>query len=142
MSNLTLQSNPEVQSKFASYPNHVKPKMEKLRKIVLQAAEELPEITKVEETLKWGEPSYKTKYGSTIRMDWKEKSPAQYAIYFQCTSQLVPTFKAVFKDTFQYEGTRAIVFDLNDKLPEDALKSCFKAGLLYHKVKHLPMLGM
>ncbi|MEZ4951374.1 MAG: DUF1801 domain-containing protein [Saprospiraceae bacterium] len=142
MSNLSVQSSPAVKSKFDSYPPNVHPKMEKLRSLVLKAAEELPEINNLEETLKWGEPSFKTKYGSTIRMDWKEKSPEQYAIYFQCTSQLVPTFKAVFKDTFQYEGTRAIVFDLNDKLPEEALKSCFKAGLMYHKVKHLPMLGM
>ena len=58
---------------------------------------------KLEETLKWGEPSYLTKYGSTVRMDWKEKNPEQFAVYFKCTSALVPTFKTIYKDKFKFE---------------------------------------
>ena len=41
----------------------------------LQHAEETEEITFLEETLKWGELSYITEIGSTLRMDWKPKSP-------------------------------------------------------------------
>eukprot|EP00389_Voromonas_pontica_P004214 GDKH01006267.1.p1 GENE.GDKH01006267.1~~GDKH01006267.1.p1 ORF type:complete len:117 (+),score=2.71 GDKH01006267.1:287-637(+) len=113
-----------------------------LRKLVLDTASEIDMLEKLEETLKWGEPSYVTKYGSTLRMDWKEKSPNQYAMYFKCTSKLVPTFKILFKDKFNFEKDRAIVFKLNDDIPETELKQCITTALTYHKVKKLPLLGM
>lgn len=116
--------------------------MEALRKLVLEAASEMEGLTSLEETLKWGEPSYLAKNGSTLRMDWKEKKPDQYALYFKCTSKLVETFKEVFHDQFTYEGNRAIVFKLDHPIPERELKECIKAALGYHKVKHLPRLGI
>ena len=126
---------------FEGYPEEVKPKMLHLRKLVLSAASEVDGLEALEETLKWGEPSYLAKHGSTVRMDWKEKKPDQYAIYFKCTSKLVPTFKAIYKNTFQFEGERAIVFKLGDNIPESELKTCISMALNYHKVKHLPLLG-
>lgn len=135
-------SDPSVKGVFASYPKHVRPRMEALRKLIIDSAEELPEIKELEETLKWGEPSYITKHGSTLRIDWKGKSPGTYQMYFKCTSKLVPTFKEVFGDLFRYENTRAIIFDLDDTIPETELKKCIKAGLMYHKVKQLELLGM
>jgi len=110
--------------------------------LVLRTASEIDELEKLEETLKWGEPSYLTKYGSTVRMDWKEKKPEQYAIYFKCTSSLVQTFKIVYKDKFKFEGKRTIVFQLTDEIPETELKHCISLALTYHKVKHLPLLGV
>ncbi len=53
----------------------------------------------IEETLKWGEPAYLTtasKSGSTIRMDWKGKKPNQFAMYFNCKTTLVETFRTMF----------------------------------------------
>jgi hypothetical protein len=82
------------------------------------------------------------KNGSTLRIDWKEKSPDRYAMYFKCTSKLVPSFKAVFPKTFRYEGDRAIVFKMDEAIPVKDLKRCISATLNYHNVKHLPMLGL
>lgn len=98
-------------------------------------------VDKLEETLKWGEISYLAKYGSTVRIDWKEKNADQFAIYFKCTSKLVPTFREIFPQTFRFDGNRAIVFDLDEEIPRSELKQCIKAALEYHKVKHLPLLG-
>ena len=89
---MELVTNPKVENVFAKYPDFVRPKMLYLRQLVIETAEEIEGLTKLEETLKWGEPSYITKKGSTLRMDWKEKTANQYAMYFQCTSRLVPTF--------------------------------------------------
>ena len=138
---LTLTQDPRVIPKFDSYPAEVKPKMDYLRKLVIEVAEEI-NLTQLEETLKWGEPSYLAKKGSTLRMDWKANSPNQYAMYFKCTSKLVLSFKEVFGDLFNYETTRAIVFQLDDHVPEKELKLCIQAALTYHKVKELPQLGM
>ncbi|MBM1106327.1 DUF1801 domain-containing protein [Aurantibacter crassamenti] len=134
-------SDPKVKSVFDKYPATVLPQMNRLRALILESASEIESLQTIEETLKWGEPSYLTKHGSTLRMDWKAKSPDQYAMYFKCTSKLVTTFKTIFKDKFIYEGTRAIVFKLNDKVPEKEMKQCIKMALTYHKIKQLPLLG-
>ena len=138
---MELTSNPKVKDVFNNYPKSVKHQMLHLRNLVLSAASDINGLDKLEETLKWGEPSYLTKYGSTVRMDWKEKNPEQLAIYFKCTSSLVPTFKIIYNDKFKFEGNRAIIFNLNDIIPETELKHCISMALTYHKVKHLPLLG-
>lgn len=142
MKDLQIKINPKVKLVFNNYPELVRNKMLELRGLIIESASELGEVTDIEETLKWGEPSYLTKNGSTIRIDWKPKTPSQYAIYFKCTSRLVEVFKIVFKNSFYFEGNRAIIFQLNDKIPTEDLKLCIKAALTYHKVKHLPTLGM
>ncbi len=142
MINLEIIKNPQVEAVFKNYPEFVQSKMRELRNLVIEVAKETEGISRLEETLKWGEPSYLTRNGSTIRMDWKPKSPNQYAMYFKCTSKLVKTFKEVFGESFSYEGDRAIVFQMDDVIPKDQLKSCIKAALTYHKVKHLPTLGI
>ena len=138
---MKLTSNPLVKDVFDYYPKSVHDQLFHLRELILSAASEIEGLEKLEETLKWGEPSYLSKYGSTVRIDWKEKNPEQFAIYFKCTSKLVPTFKTIYKDTFKFEGDRAIVFNLNDKIPEVELKHCISMALTYHKIKHLPLLG-
>ena len=142
MKGLRIKTNSEVELVFNNYPDSVRNKMLALRKLIIQTAKETDGIEKVEETLKWGEPSYLTKIGSTIRLDWKSKSPNQYAIYFQCTSRLVETFRFMFENVFDFEGKRAIIFQLEDKIPIQELKYCIKAALIYHKVKHMPTLGI
>ena len=142
MKDLKIQSNPAVKLIFDRYPEAVRHKLLYLRELVLETAKETEEILKIEETLKWGEPSYLTKVGSTIRIDWKAKTPDQYAMYFKCTSLLVVTFKQAFKNTFKFEGNRAIIFELKDPIPVADLKCCIKTALRYHRVKHLPILGI
>jgi len=139
---MQIKTDPSVEIVFANYPGFVRDKMQFLRELVIETAEEVQEISKLEETLKWGEPSFITKQGSTLRMDWKEKTPDQYQMYFKCTSRLVETFKLVFGNLFEYEKNRAIVFQLNQKIPKEELKQCIKATLLYHKVKNDLTLGI
>jgi len=74
MKNLQINTNPDVDLVFNNYPNLVRKKLMNLRKIILETANEIEELTNLKETLKWGEPSYLVIKGSTIRIDWKEKS--------------------------------------------------------------------
>ncbi len=142
MNKLKIITNPEFETKLESYPDFVRDKLKDLRALVIETAEEVPEITDLEETLKWGEPSFLTKTGSTLRMDWKKKTPNQYQIYFKCTSRLVTTFKLVFGELFEYEKNRAIIFRPDQEIPKEELKKCIKATLLYHKVKDDLTLGL
>ncbi|MCP4443000.1 MAG: DUF1801 domain-containing protein [Aureispira sp.] len=138
---MKIKADPRVKSVFDNYPDHIRPKLMNLKELVLEAAKEVEGIKQLEVTLKWGEPSFLAKKGSTVRIDWKKKTPDQYAIYFKCTSKLVPTFKTLYADTFTFENNRAILFKLNDKIPTQQLKHCITLALTYHNVKHLPNLG-
>lgn len=142
MNTLDIHSNHEVKLVFDNYPNKIKEKIENLRRLIFETANQIEDITQLQETLKWGEPSYITKKGSTIRIDWKPKAPEQYAMYFSCSTTLVETFKQVHGNLFDYEGKRAIVFQLDDEIPEQELKSCIRAALTYHRVKNIDRLGM
>jgi len=135
-------TNQEVEEIFNNCPDKIREKMLHLRQLVLDTAAEMESVKKIEETLKWGEPSYLTKNGSTIRINWKKSKPDQYAMYFHCKTKLVDTFKELYKDTFKFDGNRAIVFNKNDKIPANELKHCISLSLTYHTIKHLPMLGV
>jgi hypothetical protein len=137
---MELRTDDKVKDVFDNYPSFVVDQLRSLRKLILNTVQEIEGLDYLEETLKWGEPSYLTKHGSTLRIDWKNKNPDQYAVYFKCTSKLVPAFKTIFRDKFEYENNRAIVFKLNMKVPERELKLCVKMALTYHKIKHLPLI--
>ncbi|MEJ2142804.1 MAG: DUF1801 domain-containing protein, partial [Gammaproteobacteria bacterium] len=117
-------SNSEVEEIFNNYPNKMRDKLLFLRQLIFDTAHELEIKDKLEETVKWGEPSYAAKGGSTIRMDWKESKPNQYAMYFHCKTKLVDTFKELYRDTFDFEGNRAIIFNQDDDIEVDELKHC------------------
>ena len=141
MGKLKIEKDPRMTEKYKSYPPKVKKKIAHLRNLILETAKESETVDQLKETLKWGEPSFLAKKGSTIRVDWKTKSPDQYAIYFKCTSKLVSTFREVYGDTFIYENNRAILFGFDDEVPEKELKECIDMALNYHRVKELPRLG-
>ncbi len=130
----------EVKAKFESYPEDARERLQQLRALVLEVAAE-ENLGTVEESLKWGQPSYRTKDGSPLRIDWKPKAPEEYAMYFNCSTRLVDTFRELHRDELQFQENRKITFNLGETLPEQAVKQCISIALKYHKVKHLPLLG-
>lgn len=138
---MTIDVSPQVAAVFNSYPPVMKDKLLELRNLILITAQELPSKPVIEETLKWGEPSYLNKGGSTIRIAWKAKSPNQFAMYFNCKSLLVETFRELYRDILKFEGNRAIVFTPNQTIPVAPLQHCIELALSYHSRKHKPLLG-
>jgi hypothetical protein len=127
----------DVRAVFASYPPAIRRKLLALRSLILKTAASTPGVGALEETLKWGEPAYitKSRSGSTIRLGWKESNPRRYAMYFNCRTNLVETFRTLFPSDFTFAGNRAIIFDDNDIPPTDALAYCIGAALTYHRRK-------
>ncbi|ELA9458277.1 DUF1801 domain-containing protein [Vibrio alginolyticus] len=133
--------NHAVKARFDEYPKHVRIRIEELRNVVLTIASEL-KLGDVEESLKWGEPSYSVKTGSPVRMDWKQKTPSRYYLFFNCQTKLVDTFRELYSDSLEFQGNRAIILSLSAPLPEASIKSCLELALTYQKRKNLPLLGM
>ena len=129
-----------VEAVFDSYPQIMKTKLLFLRRLILDTASSIEGIGEIEETLKWGEPSYltlKSKSGSTIRIAWKESREDQYSMFFKCTANLVPAFREKFPDNFRFGENRSIDFRLNDEVPAKELKQCIALALTYHRNKKL-----
>ena len=131
-------ANTAVAKAFEAYPPNIRRKLLALRSLILKTAASTEGVGDLEETLKWGEPAYLTsesKIGSTIRINWKKSAPGKYAIYFNCQTSLVETFKTLFPKEFEFEGNRAIVFSESGAVPTDALALCIRAALTYHRSK-------
>jgi len=129
-----------VQDKFNGYPEHVKIILLELRSLILEIVQ-VHNLGEVEETLKWSEPSYLVKTGSTVRFDWKQKSPESYFIYFNCKTKLVDTFRELYSNDLEFQGNRAIVLRLTEPMPTTILRHCIELSLKYKQVRHLPLLG-
>ena len=74
----------------------------------------------LEETLKWGQPSYLTtesKSGSTVRIDQVKAEAGRYAVYFHCQTDLVETFRELYPD-LRYGGNRSIILDAGEAARE------------------------
>ena len=129
-----------INARFADYPEQARIRLDELRQLIIRSATELG-FAEVDEALKWGELSFSVKGGSPVRIDWKEKTPDQYYLFFNCKTRLVETFKELYRDSLVFEGNRAIVLPLSEPLPEKTMTHCLRLALTYHKVKHLPLLG-
>lgn len=132
--------NEKVKLILDAYPSNIREQLLFIRELVFKVADQHG-IEHIEETTKWGEPSYIAKHGSTLRFDWKNKTPDQLCVYFSCKTTLVETFKEVYGDTFSYEGNRAIVFKVGETVPVNELSHCISMALRYKKIKHLSLLG-
>ncbi|GAB2688483.1 DUF1801 domain-containing protein [Aliiglaciecola aliphaticivorans] len=138
---MLFTQGPLVLELINSYPPKPRKALLALRELILHVAMNSPEVKKLEETLKWGEPSYICKTGSTLRMDWKPTEPDYIFMYLHCQTKLIETFKELYSSHLNFIGNRAISLPLNQPLPEKALSHCIELALKYHNIKHLPLLG-
>jgi hypothetical protein len=108
-----------------------------MRELLFDIAAGTPDVGRLTETLKWGQPSYLTEEtgsGTTVRID-RLKTGDGYAIYFHCQSGLLRQFRELYPDTFRYEGKRAILFAIGDRLPVRPLRHCLSLALTHHSRK-------
>ena len=128
-------TDPAVDAVFSAYPKPVKAKLLALRRLIFDTAKATAGVGALEETLKWGQPSYltpETKSGSTIRIDRVKPSADQYAVYFHCQTDLVATFRELYPTELSYGGNRSIILNAEDTIPEPALRHCVALALTYH----------
>jgi len=112
-----------------------------LRKLVHKTAGDLPEVGEITEALRWNQFSFLTeKSGSTFRIDGKRNDANVVAMYFHCQSGLIDQFKTHYAKELKFEGNRAIILDVNEKLPVAALRHCISLALTHH-LRKIPAKG-
>ena len=103
-------SDPAVDAVFGAYPKPLKAKLLALRRLIFDTAKTTKGVGALQETLKWGQPSYlttETKSGSTIRIDRVKSATNRYAIYFHCQTDLVETFASCIPGNCAMAATEA-----------------------------------
>jgi hypothetical protein len=127
-----------VRKAFGAMPIPVRDKLAQIRTMILSIADETPRVGPITETLKWGEPAYLTEVtqsGTTLRLGWPKAHPDHAAIYFNCKTTLVSTFREIFPDSLDFVGNRAVLVPLDGPLPEQALALCISMALTYKKAQ-------
>lgn len=135
---MTKFKNLSVAKVFDAYPERTRERLLFLRELIFSTAKKIPASGRIDEVLKWGQPSYltpETKSGTTIRIDAISSEPDAYAMYFHCQTTLIETFKKKFGNRFRYEGNRALIFSLDEDVDVKALEECVAAALTYHLKK-------
>lgn len=123
---------------FDTYQGKARRQLLTLRRLIFQTAAKTEGVGELQETLKRGQPSYltpETKSGTTVRIDAIKDDPNHVAVYFHCQTNLVPTFRDMYGDKLTFEGNRALVLDVRQKLPEKELRHCLASALTYHLAK-------
>ena len=130
--------NPAVAAVFGAYPPKIAARLLRLRQLIFEVAARTEGVGALEETLKWGQPSYLTTQsgsGSLVRIDQLAAEDGKYAMYFHCQTTLVDTFRQMFPGRFAFSGNRSILFDVEDELPLAELGQCVAMALTYHRNK-------
>jgi len=125
----------QVEDVFKAYPEKLKRKLMSLRHLIFDTASEIERVGPLEETLKWGQPSYltqQTKSGTTIRIDQIKSEPGHYGMFVHCQTSLISTYRELYPDILSFDGKRCVKFNELDDPPEGVLRNCIALALTYH----------
>lgn len=126
---------PAVAAAFDAFAPAQRKTLLALRDILLATAAAHPEIGGIEECLKWGEPAYlprRARTGTTVRLGVSPKSPDACALFVNCQTSLLGTYRELYPEVFGFEGERALIVPAGTALPVEAVSHCVSLALTYH----------
>ncbi len=122
-----------VKAVYDGFPTDMRAIAMRLRELIFDVAWENPVVGRVEETLRWGQPSYltpDTKSGSTLRIGLAKQGGC--AIYAHCATDIISTYATTFPGSDWIEGNRAVIFKDQSEIVADRLRLLIFHGLTYH----------
>lgn len=125
----------EVAEKFVAVPPEARARLLELRSLIFDTAAATPGVGRLEEDLRWGEPTYLTsesKSGTSIRIHWKARRPDCCAMYVHCQTSVVERFRLLHGDRLELEGSRAVLVPIAQQVPKNALRDFVRLALTYH----------
>lgn len=126
-----------IATALARHPSPLQPRFAEIRALIFEVAAQTDGVGPLTECLKWGEPAYLTdasRSGSTIRLGVVKSRPNRCAVFFNCQTTLIETFRTQFAEVFDFDKNRALILRDGD-LPRAALALCLQAALTYHRTK-------
>ncbi|MDP5218307.1 DUF1801 domain-containing protein [Ruegeria sp. 2205SS24-7] len=127
---MTQFQSPKVEDAFAAFPPSAQDGLLRLRDLIFDTAAQLPEPATLSEELKWGQPAYLTRKGTTIRLGVPKQ--AQFGLFVHCQTRLISEFSQTFPGTDRIEGTRAVLFDEVGEISPERHGWLIARALTYH----------
>ena len=127
---------PDESGKLADHAGPPRADWIRLRQSVLDTAAQNPAIGPIDESIKWGEPSFtpaKRGIGSSVRI--APCKDGKIAMNFICHTGLVDRFREIYGDKLAFEGNRTIIVDPAKPLQKEELGHCIAMALTYFRSK-------
>lgn len=124
--------SPAVEHRFAEFSEPMRDALLALRSLIFRTAADNADAGSIVETLKWNEPAYLSPHGTTIRINAHRQSEIEYGLYVHCRTNLLERYRTLYSDTLRFDGNRAILFAIDEPLPDEILRHCVTMALLYH----------
>lgn len=119
----------DIQDAFDALPDSVRPILLRLRALIFEMAATMPDAPVVQETIKWGQPSYAVPKGTPMRLGMT--NTGHPAIFVHCQSTLVSDMRLALEPALCFDGNRAVLIPPDAALPEQAVRHFIHAALTY-----------
>lgn len=119
----------------ALWPIEAQTRFAEIRGLILDAAKQVA-IGPLTESLKWGQPAWRPerpRTGSTLRLNWSDKSPQTLAFFVDCKTTLAAQMFAAYPFDFEYKSNRELQVHLDAALPNSAINHLAELTFTYHK---------
>lgn len=118
-----------VQAVIAEYPKDAQAGVLRLRSLIYEVAGVTPDVDDIEECLKWGQPAFLAKTGSTLRIGVHKQ--ASFALYAHCRTDIIAAYAEAFPGLDRIDGNRAVLFDSQDQIEPARLSKLIRHALTY-----------
>lgn len=126
----------EVARVFDGFEARAREGLLRLRGLIFECAAQMPEVGRVEEALRWGQPAYltpETKAGSTLRLGrFGVLKTGGFAIFAHCQTDIISSYAQSFGGMDRIDGNRAVVFESVHEIDPARISLLIKHGLGYH----------
>ncbi|APX11725.1 hypothetical protein [Tateyamaria omphalii] len=127
----------DILTRVESWPQSAQSHFLRTRTLVHDVATS-EDVGPLDESLKWGQPSWRPKRartGSTLRLDWSPATPDRLLAFVDCKTDLAAQMDHRFPGQFHNDGRRALGFDTTHPLDKDAVWQLARLTLTYHRSK-------
>ena len=124
---------PAIQSALDAMPDDVRAALLPVRDLIYKLATELS-VGRIEETLKWGQPSYTTpdtKVATPIRLGVSKTG--RPAIFTHCQSTVMTNFQNTCPPEFEFDGNRALYLEPAGDIAMEKIAPLIGAALTYRR---------
>ncbi|MGJ8610082.1 MAG: DUF1801 domain-containing protein [Octadecabacter sp.] len=124
--------SPAADAAYADIPQPARDILMALRALIFEVAATLP-VGRVEETTKWGQPSYATpdtKSATPIRLGITKSGDV--AVFTHCQTTVMGDFRALAPPDMRFDGNRAVLLPADQPPSLDEIAPLIRAALTYH----------
>ncbi len=127
-------SNTGIADAYARFSDPERTILLAVRRLIYRLATETTGVGAIEESLKWGSPSYlavSPRTGTPLRLDRHTGDENTVGIYVHCQSRVMEQFKVVHPSSPRTLGARALLLHTDKALPTAALCDFLLIALTY-----------